>query len=100
VKSPEKLVPRPKQERPPQLLRGHGTMSPAEIRAGIPISRQGAMDLPHPLLEAGMVEKIGGGKTGKYTLKHIGAMIPVPGATKLRGYASAIYDAASQEIPR
>lgn len=32
------------------------------------VSRQGAMDLLHPLLEAGLVEKIGGKKTGRYAL--------------------------------
>jgi hypothetical protein len=28
------------------------------------------MDLLRPLLDAGLVEKVGGKKTGKYTLKH------------------------------
>ena len=68
VKSPEKLVLRPKQELLLQLLRDHGRMTPAEIWAAMGISRQGAMDLLRPLLDAGVVEKIGGKKTGYYTL--------------------------------
>jgi hypothetical protein len=44
-------------------------MSPAEIWEALAISRQGAMDLLRPLLEAGLVEKIGGKKTGRYSLK-------------------------------
>lgn len=68
VKSPERLVLRPKQEFLLQLLRDHGRMTPAEIWAAMGISRQGAMDLLRPLLDAGVVEKIGGKKTGFYTL--------------------------------
>jgi hypothetical protein len=44
-------------------------MSPAEIWEALAISRQGAMDLLRPLLVAGLVEKIGGKKTGRYSLK-------------------------------
>ena len=69
VKSPEKLVLRPKQELLLKLLRDHGGMSPAELWAALAVSRQGAMDLLRPLLEAGLVEKIGGKKTGRYSLK-------------------------------
>ena len=69
VKSPKKLVLRPKQERLLQLLRDHGRMTPAEIWAAMEISRQGAMDLLRPLLDAALVEKIGGKKTGYYTLR-------------------------------
>jgi Fic family protein len=68
VKSPKKLVLRPKQERLLQLLRDHGRMTPAQIWATMQISRQGAMDLLRPLLDAGLVKKIGGKKTGYYTL--------------------------------
>jgi len=52
-----------------KLLRDHGGMAPAEIWAALDISRQGAMDLLRPLLEAGVVERIGGKKTGRYTLR-------------------------------
>lgn len=70
IKSPDKLVLRPKQELLIKLLRDHGSMAPAEIWIALAVSRQGAMDLLHPLLDAGIVEKIGGKKTGKYSLKH------------------------------
>lgn len=67
--SGKKLVLRPKQEKLLQLLRDHGSMGPGEIWAVLKVSRQGAMDLLRPLMEAGMVEKIGGKKTGRYILR-------------------------------
>lgn len=69
VNSPEKLVLRPKQERLLQLLRDHGRMTPPEIWAALGVSRQGAMDLLRPLLDAGVVEKLGSRKTGRYALR-------------------------------
>lgn len=69
VQSKEKLFLRPKQERLLQLLRDHGGMSPTDIWATLNVSKQGAMDLLRPLLEAGLVEKIGGKKTGRYFLR-------------------------------
>ena len=71
VDGPDKLVLRPKQERLLQLLRDQGSMAPAEIWAALAISRQGAMDLLRPLLEAGIVEKLGGKKTGRYSLRKL-----------------------------
>lgn len=68
VKSREKLVLRPRQEQLLKLLRDHGSLSPAELWDALAISRQGAMDLLRPLLEAGLVEKIGSRKTGRYKL--------------------------------
>lgn len=65
----KKLVLRPKQEQLLRLLRDHASLSPAEIWAALGVSRQGAMDLLRPLLKAGMVEKIGGKKTGRYSLR-------------------------------
>jgi predicted HTH transcriptional regulator len=44
-------------------------MSPGEIWQALGVSRQGAMDVLRPLLDAGLIEKIGGKKTGRYTLK-------------------------------
>jgi Fic family protein len=67
---PNKLTLRPKQERLLHLLRDHPSLAPAEIWKALSVSRQGAMDLLRPLLEAGLVEKVGGKKTGKYALKH------------------------------
>jgi Fic family protein len=64
----KKLALRPKQEQLLRLLRDHASMSPAEIWAAMEVSRQGAMDLLNPLMEARIVEKIGGKKTGRYSL--------------------------------
>lgn len=69
VKSPDKLVLRPKQERLLQLLRDHRSMAPTEIWKELDVSRQGAMDLLRPLIEAGLVEKIGTKKSGRYVLR-------------------------------
>lgn len=69
VQSKGKLFLRPKQERLLQLLRDHNGMSPTEIWAALGVSKQGAMDLLRPLLEAGLVEKIGGKKIGRYFLR-------------------------------
>lgn len=69
LKSPGKLVLRPRQERLLQLLRDQGSLAPPEIWAALSVSRQGAMDLLRPLLDAGLVEKIGGRKTGRYILR-------------------------------
>lgn len=68
-KTSEKLQLRPKQEKLLQLLRDHGSMAPAQIWAALEISRQGAMDLLNPLLEAGLVEKTGTKKSGRYSLR-------------------------------
>lgn len=69
VKSQEKLVLRPRQEQLLKLLRDHGSVAPAELWDALAISRQGAMDLLRPLLDAGLVEKVGSKKSGRYTLK-------------------------------
>jgi len=45
-------------------------MSPAEIWEALGLSKQGAMDQLHPLLEAGLVEKVGSKKTGRYALRN------------------------------
>lgn len=63
-----KLPLRPRQEQLLRLLRDHGAVHPREIWAALKISRQGAMDLLRPLLAAGVVEKIGTKKNGKYVL--------------------------------
>jgi Fic family protein len=70
VKSQEKLVLRPRQEQLLKLLRDHGSLSPAELWDSLAVSRQGAMDLLRPLLEAGLVEKVGSKKTGRYKLSN------------------------------
>lgn len=70
VKSAEKLILRPRQEQLLHLLRDHGSMAPGEIWEALGVSRQGAMDLLRPLLDAGLVEKVGGKKTGRYILRN------------------------------
>jgi Fic family protein len=69
LKSPGKLVLRPKQERLLQLLRDHGTMAPSELWSALGVSKQGTLDLLRPLIEAGVVEKIGNKKIGRYALR-------------------------------
>lgn len=68
--SVEKLVLSPRQEHLLHLLRDHGSMAPSEIWQALKVSRQGAMDILRPLLDAGLVEKIGGKKTGHYVLRN------------------------------
>ena len=70
TKTAEKLVLRPRQEQLLRLLRDHGSMAPGEIWEALGVSRQGAMDLLRPLLAAGLVEKVGGKKTGRYVLRN------------------------------
>lgn len=65
----ERLILRPKQERLLELLALAGSMAPSEIWDALGVSRQGAMDLLNPLLAAGLVEKVGSKKTGRYRLK-------------------------------
>lgn len=69
VKTADKLVLSPKQERLLQLLRDHGSLKPAEIWEFLDVSKQGAMNVLNPLLEAGLVEKLGTKKNGRYVLK-------------------------------
>lgn len=68
-KATKKLILRPKQELLLNLLRDHGSMTPSEIWKAMGISRQGAMDLIHPLLDAELIEKQGTKKSGRYVLK-------------------------------
>jgi len=67
--SQKKLILRPRQQQLIHLLSDHGGMAPSDIWQALSISRQGAMDLLNPLLDAGVVEKVGGKKTGRYMLK-------------------------------
>lgn len=39
------------------LLRDHGSLTPAEIWKALAISKQGAMNLINPLLDAQLIEK-------------------------------------------
>ena len=42
---------------------------PVRIWAALDVSKQGALDLLRPLIAAGLVEKIGNKKTGRYALR-------------------------------
>jgi len=64
----KKLVLRPKQEQLLRLLRESGSLSPKEIWDGVGVSKQGAMDLLRPLMEAGLVRRVGTRKSGRYML--------------------------------
>jgi predicted HTH transcriptional regulator len=68
VKRTGKLTLRPKQEQLLKLLRDQGSIAPVEIWEALGVSRQGAMNQLKPLMEAGVVEKVGSKKTGRYKL--------------------------------
>ena len=63
-----KLVLRPKQEHLLQLLRDHKSMTPQEIWDALGVTKQGAMKLMQPLLDADLVRRVGTRKTGRYIL--------------------------------
>ncbi|HLY28044.1 MAG TPA: Fic family protein [Aggregatilineales bacterium] len=63
-----KLVLRPKQEQLLQMLRDRKSMSPQEIWDGVGVSKQGALDLLRPLIQAGLVRRVGTNKSGRYIL--------------------------------
>ncbi len=64
----KKLVLRPKQEQLLRLLRDNQSMSPSGIWSALAISKQGALDLLNPLIDAGLVKRVGTKKTGRYIL--------------------------------
>lgn len=63
-----KLVLRPKQEQLLQLLRDHKSMTPQDIWDALGVTRQGAIKLMQPLLDAGLIQRIGTRKSGRYLL--------------------------------
>jgi Fic family protein len=63
-----KLVLRPRQEQLLRLLREKGSLSPKEVWEGVGVSKQGAIDLLRPLVEAGLVKREGTRKSGRYVL--------------------------------
>jgi len=63
-----KIVLRPKQEKLLNLLRDHKSLAPREIWKALGVSKQGAMDLLNPLIEAGLVQRVGTRKSGRYIL--------------------------------
>jgi Fic family protein len=65
----KQFVLRPKQEQLLQMLRDRRSMTPREIWDGLGVTRQGAIKLLQPLLEAGLVRRLGTRKTGRYVLR-------------------------------
>ncbi len=63
-----KLVLRPKQEQLLRLLRDHKSMTPQEIWDALGVTKQGAIKLMRPLLDAGLVRRVGTRKSGRYIL--------------------------------
>jgi Fic family protein len=66
--STERIVLSPRQEHLMELLREQGSLAPSEIWTELKISKQGAMKLMRPLLDAGMIVRHGTAKTGRYFL--------------------------------
>ena len=64
----KKFVLRPRQEQLLRLLRDKNSMTPREIWDALDISRQGALDLLRPLIQAGLVKRVGSKKSGRYVL--------------------------------
>lgn len=63
-----KISLRPRQEKLLGILRDRGPMAPAELRSILALSKQGTLDLLRPLMQADLVRRVGGHKTGKYEL--------------------------------
>lgn len=58
----------PRQEQLLQMLKERGAMQPSQIWSELKISRQGAINLLRPLMEAGLVRREGTHKSGRYSL--------------------------------
>jgi Fic family protein len=56
----------PRQETLLRLLDAGEGLAPSEIWEALGITRQGAAKLIKPLMEAGLIQRVGGKKTGKY----------------------------------
>jgi Fic family protein len=69
TKGSEKVVLLPRQEKLLTLLRDKGSLSPRELWKALGVSKQGAINLLNPLMKAGLIERIGTKKSGKYILK-------------------------------
>jgi predicted HTH transcriptional regulator len=64
----KKFVLRPRQEQLLQLLRTNRSMTPRQIWDALDVSKQGALDLLRPLVQAGLVKRVGSKKSGRYIL--------------------------------
>jgi len=65
-KGDKKIFLQPKQEMLLRLLEDRKGLAPSEIWEALGITRQGAAKLIKPLIEAGLIRRVGGKKTGKY----------------------------------
>lgn len=63
-----RLALRPRQEQLLELLGTRGSLAPREIWDALSVSKQGAMDLINPLLDAGLIVRQGTRKSGRYRL--------------------------------
>jgi Fic family protein len=64
----KKIVLRPKQEQLLHMLRERSSLLPQEIWQGLGVSKQGAINILNPLIEAGLVKRVGTRKSGRYIL--------------------------------
>lgn len=60
------IVLQPKQEKLLRLLENKKGLTPREIWEALGMTRQGAAKLIKPLIEAGLMRRVGGKKTGRY----------------------------------
>jgi DNA-binding Lrp family transcriptional regulator len=51
-----------------QLLRDQKRLTPRENWDALAVSKQGTLDLLRPLIQAGLIKRIGTQKTGRYIL--------------------------------
>jgi predicted ArsR family transcriptional regulator len=64
-----RLVISPRQEQLLILLKERGRMAPSDIWDALGVSRQGALKLMNPLLDAGLIVREGTRKSGYYRIK-------------------------------
>ena len=63
-----KIVLTPRQERVLHLLKDKGGMTPGEVWKALGITKQGAAKILNPLLEVGLIQRVGTRKSGKYVV--------------------------------
>ncbi len=63
-----KIVLTPKQERFLYLLRDKNGLSPSEVWKELKVTKQGAAKILKPLLDSGLIQRIGTRKSGKYVV--------------------------------
>lgn len=61
-----KIILTPKQEKLLGLLRQKGGMTPSEVWGALKVTKQGAAKILKPLLQVGLIHRIGTKKSGKY----------------------------------